>query len=71
MGAIFVEEYVLGLLNGEFNAWMYTVMFTGTCMYLANKLGQFMFKKQMRNVTHSYFDVRMEINNRKDITNVM
>jgi hypothetical protein len=45
MGAIFVEEYVLGLVNGEFNAWMYTAMFTFTCMYLANKLGQFIFKK--------------------------
>jgi hypothetical protein len=45
MGAIFVEEYVLGLVNSEFNAWMYTAMFTFTCMYLANKLGQFMFKK--------------------------
>ena len=45
MGAIFVEEYVLGLVNGEFNAWMYTAMFTFTFMYLANKLGQFIFKK--------------------------
>lgn len=44
MGAIFIEEFVLGLLNLNVSAWALLIMFQGTCMYLANKLGKRLFK---------------------------
>lgn len=40
MSAILIEEYVLALLTGNTNAWVYTAIFTASCMKLASLAGK-------------------------------
>lgn len=41
---VLVEELTMGLIQGNLNAWVYTVLFTVMSMTLANKLGKFLFR---------------------------
>ena len=40
MSAILIEEYVLALLTGNITAWVYTAIFTASCMKLASLAGK-------------------------------